>query len=147
MSAQRGSVPVPFHPTGDAPPATLVRRFGAGLVDVLLLAAASAVGLLGDRRALTAVAGLLVLVLVVVQWLLHGRLGWTVGRRVTGIRTLDVETRRPIGAARVLLRGLVLAAGLLALGVGLLLVLVSPLFDRTGRNRGWHDLAARDEVL
>ena len=37
--------------------------------------------------------------------------------------------------------------GVLALGVGLLVVLVSPSFDRTGRRRGWHDLAARDEVL
>lgn len=131
----------------EAPPATLGRRFAAGLIDGVLLVAVLTLGLLADERLLVVAAAALALVVVVVQWVLHGRLGWTVGRRATGIRTLDVETRRPIGMARVLLRGLVVAAGLLALGVGVLLVLVSPTFDRTGRRRGWHDLAAGDEVL
>ncbi|MET0789328.1 MAG: FHA domain-containing protein [Cellulomonas sp.] len=143
MSAHPG----PYDVADEAPPAGLGRRFAAGLLDVLLLAAVLAVGLLGDERILTVVAGVVAVVVVAVQWALHGRLGWTVGRRAAGIRTLDVETRRPIGQARVLVRGLVVVAGLLALGVGVLVVLLSPLFDRTGRLRGWHDLAARDEVL
>ena len=88
-----------------------------------------------------------VLVVSVVQWVAHGRSGWTVGRRAVGIRTLDVESRTPIGLLRVLVRTAVLAAGVLAFGVGLLVVLASPTFDRTGRRRGWQDLAARDEVL
>ncbi|MGY4642924.1 RDD family protein [Cellulomonas sp. URHB0016] len=94
------------------------------------------------------VAGtVLVSTVLVVQWLTLGRSGWTVGRLFTGLRTLDVETRRPIGLARALVRGLVLVAGALACVLGLPLVLASPLLDRTGRRRGWLDLAAQDEVL
>ncbi|WP_448629164.1 FHA domain-containing protein [Cellulomonas soli] len=73
--------------------------------------------------------------------------GWTLGRRVVGVRTLDAEDRTPIGAGRVLVRGVVVAAGGLVLGVGALVVLLSPLFDRSGRLRGWHDQAAGAEVL
>ena len=88
------------------------------------------------------------LVVSVVQWVAHGRSGWTVGRRAVGIRTLDVESRTPIGMLRVLrAHRRASRAGVLAFGVGLLVVLASPAFDRTGRRRGWQDLAARDEVL
>ncbi|GEA83853.1 MULTISPECIES: RDD family protein [Cellulomonas] len=96
---------------------------------------------------LVVLCGTLSLALVVLQWVLHGRLGWTVGRRALGVRTLDARTHRPIGLARVLLRGLVVAAGTLVAGVGQLVVLLSPLFDRSGRKQGWHDLAARAVVL
>jgi len=85
--------------------------------------------------------------LVVLQWVWHGTRGWTLGRLALGLRTVDVETLRPIGLGRVLVRGLVVAAGALVAGVGALVVLISPLFDATGRNRGWHDKAARDEVV
>ena len=96
---------------------------------------------------LALVCGALSLALVVVQWVLHGRLGWTVGRRLVGIRTVDERSRRPIGMARVLLRGLVVAVSALVLVVGQVVVLLSPLFDRSGRNQGWHDRAARAVVL
>jgi hypothetical protein len=135
------------HLDDAAQPASTARRFLAGLVDLFLLAVPVTVALLADQRLLAVAAALLAVVVVLVQWVLHGALGWTVGRRAAGIRTLDVESRLPIGLGRVLLRGLILLAGLLALGVGLLVVLASPLFDRTGRRRGWLDLAARDEVL
>lgn len=95
----------------------------------------------------TAACAAAVLVLVVVQWVLHGRLGWTIGRRLLGVRTVDARSRRPIGMWRVLLRGLVVAAGSLALGVGQVVVLLSPLFDSSGRRQGWHDRAARALVL
>lgn len=88
-----------------------------------------------------------VLVLTLTQWVLHGRFGWTVGRHLLGVRTVDAATRRPLGMGRVLLRGLVVAAGSLVAGVGQLVVLLSPLLDRSGRRQGWHDLAARAVVL
>lgn len=83
----------------------------------------------------------------VAQWVLHGRRGWTLGRRLLGVRTVDVHSRRPVGLLRVLLRELVVAAGALACLVGQVAVLVSPALDRTGRNRGWHDRAVDAEVL
>lgn len=155
--APRSAVPA------DEPPAGLGRRFVGGLLDGVLAFAlggwlllpwwlstvrAATTGEQPPAPGAAAVVGLVaVAVVVLAQWVLHGRTGATAGRFAVGIRTLDVETRAPIGVLRVLLRGLVVAAGALACGVGQLVVLLSPLLDRTGRRRGWHDLAARDEVL
>ncbi|WP_273654344.1 RDD family protein [Cellulomonas fimi] len=147
----------------DEPPAGLGRRFLAGAVDVavavalggwlvlpwwLATARAAATGEQPPAAGAGVVVGIAVMAIVgAVQWVVHGRTGATLGRYALGIRTLDVETRRPIGVGRVLVRSLVVAAGALVLGVGQLVVLLSPLLDRTGRRRGWHDLVARDEVL
>lgn len=131
--------------------ASLGRRFAGFLLDGLAVCVAAVPLLVGTTMGggtvLVVVGSALVAALVVLQWVWHGRLGWTLGRLVLGTRTADVETLRPIGLLRVLLRGLVVAAGALAFGVGQLVVLASPAFDRTGRNRGWHDRAARDEVV
>jgi uncharacterized RDD family membrane protein YckC len=88
----------------------------------------------------------LLLVQALVQWWTHGTLGWTLGRRVLHLRTVDARTGRPLGLGRVLLRGLVVAAGSVVL-VGSFVVLASPLLDRTGRNRGWHDRVVGGEVV
>ena len=146
-----------------APPSTMGRRFVAILLDVLVWVAVGGwlvvAGVIGWARAepstpasqdalgLMTVGLALSAALVLVQWLLHARFGWTIGRLAMGIRTLDVETRLPIGAARIFVRSVVVAAGFLVALVGGVVVLVSPLFDRTRRNRGWHDRAAGDEVL
>lgn len=162
----RAGAPSPGVDVTDAP-AGLGRRFLAVALDqaaVGLLAAPFTVELV--RRALAtaaaqdpaavaaspvrplALVGLaLAAVVTLVQWVLHGRYGWTLGRRLLGVRTVDVHSRRPIGVLRVLLRGLVVAAGTLACLVGQVAVLVSPALDRTGRNRGWHDRAVDAEVL
>jgi len=133
---------------------SLGRRFLGWLVDGVLVALAATPLALAEvaapdtaRAGLAALGAVLVLVVVVGQWVAHGLLGWTVGRLVLRMRTVDVDTLRPIGMLRVLLRGFVVAAGSLVLGIGQLVVLASPAFDRTGRNRGWHDRAARDEVV
>ncbi|MDC7121069.1 RDD family protein [Cellulomonas fimi] len=159
----------PLHPPfrsampADEPPAGLGRRFLAGAIDAaaavalggwlvlpwwLATARAAATGEQPPAAGAGVAVGLAVMLIVAAaQWVLHGRTGATLGRFALGIRTLDVETRRPIGVGRVLVRGLVVAAGALVLGVGQVVVLLSPLLDRTGRRRGWHDLVARDEVL
>ena len=141
----------PYSAGEDSTPATMGRRLSAGLLDLVLVlvlgGAVLVLGLVRGSDALVLVGSAAVLVVSVVQWVAHGRSGWTVGRRAVGIRTLDVESRTPIGLLRVLVRTAVIAAGVLAFGVGLLVVLASPAFDRTGRRRGWQDLAARDEVL
>lgn len=157
------------RPGRAAPPAPLGRRAAAYVVDCLvtslvgglLVLAGIAPALPGGDGSATAqdaagghADGTLVLtglgvvgVIALVQWGLHGTLGWTVGRRLLGLRTVDIDTGRPIGLGRVLVRGLVVAAGLLGFGVGQLLVLASPLFDESDRRRGWHDRAVRSEVV
>ncbi|MBB2921417.1 RDD family protein [Cellulomonas cellasea] len=144
-------------------PASLGRRAAAFLLDqavalvlgggVVLAVALRTVRDLGADPAATPTApGLLLgawallLVQALVQWWTHGTLGWTLGRRLLGLRTVDARTGRPLGLARVLLRGLVVAAGSVVV-VGSLVVLASPLLDRTGRGRGWHDRVAGGEVV
>lgn len=148
----------------DDGPAGLGRRLVAVLVDQLVvLVLGGAVVVVAVLRAAAAArdggtavpvpvpllvtATVLALAVTVAQWLVHGRRGWTLGRRLLGVRTVDVHSRRPIGPGRVLVRGLVVAAGVLACGVGQYVVLLSPLLDRTGRRRGWHDRAVGAEVL
>ena len=83
----------------------------------------------------------------VFQWWAQGERGWTVGKYLLSLRTVDVRSGRPVGMRRIFVRGLVVGAGTLVLGVGQLVVLASPLWDRSGRNRGWHDRSAGDEVV
>jgi hypothetical protein len=85
--------------------------------------------------------------LALVQWWAQGSRGWTIGKLMLGLRTVDARSGRPVGMGRIFARSLVIVLGALALGVGQLVVLASPLWDRTGRNRGWHDRAAGDEVV
>jgi len=85
--------------------------------------------------------------LAVFQWWAQGARGWTVGKYLLGLRTVDARSGRPVGMPRIFVRGLVVGAGTLVLGVGQLVVLASPLWDRSGRNRGWHDRSAGDEVV
>lgn len=78
------------------------------------------------------------LLFLLVQLLLHGSKGVTLGKAVTGLRSVNVRTLEKPGIGRVFLRALLVwAAGLLPFGS--VVVLASPLFDKTGRRRGWHD--------
>jgi uncharacterized RDD family membrane protein YckC len=156
-------VNAPYARADAAPPASMGRRLAAALLDVLVWLVVAGwlivVGVVRWARAepstpasddalrLLTVGMVLTGVLVLTQWLLHGRYGWTPGRLATGVRTLDVETRRPVGVARIFVRTVVVLAGAAIVLVGALVVLASPFFDRTRRNRGWHDRAAGDEVL
>lgn len=89
---------------------------------------------------MAAVSVVFSLVYCVVQLVMHGLRGMTIGKAITGIRTVDVRTLERPGFGRVLLRSLILLAASL---VPLLLpvFLASPLFDAARRGRGWHDRA------
>ncbi|MCL2090644.1 MAG: RDD family protein [Micrococcales bacterium] len=84
---------------------------------------------------------------VLVQLVLQARRGWTVGQWAVGLRLVDHETGEPVGIDRALLRALVVAVGSLAFVVGGLVVLASPLFDKSGRRRGWHDEVIDADVI
>jgi uncharacterized RDD family membrane protein YckC len=84
----------------------------------------------------------LTLALVIVQWSLHAVKGLTIGKKVTGIRTVDVRTLGRAGFLRLLLRWLIVAAAGLVPVIGSLLFLLSPAFDPQRRGRGWHDKAS-----
>ena len=83
----------------------------------------------------------LTLVLSVMQLVLHGRSGLTIGKGITRIRTVNVRTLERPGVGWVLLRYLLLCASNIVPVFGLILLLVSPTFDPQRRGRGLHDRA------
>lgn len=92
---------------------------------------------------LSAISAALMLVCAVVQWLLHGMRGTTIGKAVTGIRSVNVRTLERPGIGAVLLRFLIVGASGILPGIGPAVVLLSSTFDTEQRGRGWHDRATR----
>ncbi|MFC7432246.1 MULTISPECIES: RDD family protein [unclassified Agrococcus] len=89
-----------------------------------------------------AVSVVLTLAFTIVQLVLHGKKGVTLGKALTGLRTVNVATLSSPGFGRALLRGVVLSASSIVPIVGPALFLCSPLLDRQ-RRRGWLDLVGR----
>jgi len=79
----------------------------------------------------------------VVQLVMHGRKGVTIGKRMMGIRTVNVKTLQRPGFWRMALRMLVLSASAVVV-IGPVLFLTSPLFDPQKRGRGWHDMVGQN---
>ena len=86
----------------------------------------------------------LMFVYTLVQLILHGLKGVTLGKAACGIRTVNVRTLEKPGFWRgAVVRYLILAASFVVPAVGPLLVIaLSPLFDPERRGRGWPDRAA-----
>ncbi|MCK2035554.1 RDD family protein [Microbacterium sp. SSW1-49] len=86
----------------------------------------------------------LMIAYIVVQLVLHGRKGITLGKAVCGIRSINVRTLERPGFWRgAVVRYLVACASFLIPVIGpALVVALSPLFDIERRGRGWLDLAA-----
>ncbi|MFJ4253645.1 RDD family protein [Microbacterium sp. NPDC090003] len=91
-----------------------------------------------------AVSQVLTLAYVIVQLVLHGRKGVTLGKAVCGIRSVNVRTlERPKFWRGAVVRYLLAYASLIVPVIGPVLVIaLSPLFDIERRGRGWLDLAA-----
>ena len=90
---------------------------------------------------MAAVTVFLTLVLSVLQLVLHGRSGRTIGKAIVGIRTVNVRTLERPGVGWVLLRYLLMCASNLIPLLGPVFLLVSPTFDPERRRRGLHDKA------
>lgn len=120
--------------TSAEPDASLGRRFLALLIDWFIAlgitAAVTQTPLYGQNKAAEWVP---LLVFFVMVSLLNGLLGFTIGKRVTGLRLINRDGR-PVG----LLRGMLRTA---------LLCLVIPALIMTEDKRGLHDLAAGSKVV
>lgn len=92
---------------------------------------------------LMALASLASFALVLTQVWLEGSQGSTIGKRLLKIRTVDATSARPVGFGRAFLRQLI--KGILSAVLPLLAL--SPLWDKTGRLRAWHDSIADTVVL
>ncbi|MGW6228326.1 RDD family protein, partial [Cellulosimicrobium cellulans] len=117
---------------------------GAPLGSVQVVTQDEAAALIGKMLVVYVVAGVLALAWWVGVWFWEGSTGKTLGNLLTGIRTVDAGTREPIGFGRAALRWIIV--GVVPAG-GILVVLLSPGFDSSGRSQGWHDKAGRSLVL
>ncbi|PJJ73268.1 putative RDD family membrane protein YckC [Diaminobutyricimonas aerilata] len=82
----------------------------------------------------------LIVVYVLVQLIVHGLRGVTAGKAIVGIRSVNARTFEKPGFWRMVLRAFVVgAASVIVPLIGALVFLLSPLWDRERRGRGWHD--------
>jgi uncharacterized RDD family membrane protein YckC len=89
---------------------------------------------------LFAVGEFLISAYYIVQLLLHGFRGITIGKAICGIRSVRVTTFARPGFWRVVLRAVVFYAGCVIVPVlGAIPFLLSPLWDYERRGRGWLD--------
>ncbi|HYQ77302.1 RDD family protein [Cellulomonas sp.] len=138
--------PAVLHPAfGDATPAGPGRRVLAYALDAVAVGAVAG-GLLAWTGSWL-LAALVVVELAVGLLVWEAHTGRTLGNTVLGLRTAREETPYSVGPARGFLRGLVLAAGHAAAGLGQWLVVASGAFDRTGRAQAWHDRVGRAVVV
>jgi len=117
--------------------------------NLVLLSAADPAGLLARKDLIWILLPLIVsyalmLIYTIVQLILHGLKGVTLGKAVAGIRTVNVRTLEKPGFWRgAVVRYLILAVSFLVPLIGPLLVIaLSPLFDAERRGRGWPDRVA-----
>lgn len=92
---------------------------------------------------MAAISFALSLAYCIVQLVMHGRKGVTIGKRMMGIRTVNVKTLHRPGFWRMALRMLVLSASAVVV-IGPVLFLISPFFDPQKRGRGWHDMVGQN---
>ncbi|KJQ53305.1 RDD family protein [Microbacterium sp. SA39] len=92
---------------------------------------------------MASVSTLLSLIFLIVQLLLHGLKGRTIGKGLTGLRSVDVRTLERPRVGAVLLRFLIVVAAGIVPVLGPAVILASPTFDPEGRGRGLHDKATK----
>lgn len=138
--------PAVLHPAfGAAVPAGPGRRVLAYAIDAVAVGAVAGGVLAGTGSLLLVALTVVELAVGLVVWEAHT--GRTLGNSLLGLRTAREETPYSVGPARAALRGLVLAAGHAAAGLGQWLVVASGAFDRTGRAQAWHDRVGRAVVV
>jgi uncharacterized RDD family membrane protein YckC len=82
----------------------------------------------------------LVTIFLLVQLILHGRRGITVGKAAVGLRSVNAATFAKPGFWRMVLRAIVFAAAFTIVPyLGAVPFLLSPLWDSERRGRGWLD--------
>ncbi|AWB90023.1 hypothetical protein C2138_11140 [Salinibacterium hongtaonis] len=83
---------------------------------------------------------LLLMIFLLVQLILHGRRGITVGKAIVGLRSVNVVRFTKPGFWRMFMRGVIFWASLTIVPIlGAVPFLLSPLWDPQKRGRGWLD--------
>ena len=94
-----------------------------------------------------AVFGVLIIAGLLYEWLMTGLLGATLGKMAVGIRVAKADTGQKPGLGSAFIRWIIPVVGGFACGIGQLVVYLSPFWDKSGRQMGWHDKAASTMVV
>jgi uncharacterized RDD family membrane protein YckC len=153
-------------------PAPLSRRAIAFVIDLaivvvmaipVIIALVSIAGQLNDSTSPTELFGqsgivfnlvllalgeLLINVAIIVQLILHGRKGFTVGKALVGIRSVNVARFDRPGFWWMVLRGLVFQFSVVVVPLlGAVVMVASPLWDPQKRGRGWLDAVGQNWLI
>jgi uncharacterized RDD family membrane protein YckC len=104
-------------------------------------ASGSIVASMGAVFGILAIAGLLY------EWLMTGLAGATLGKMAVGIRVVKADTGQKPGLGAAFIRWIIPVVGSFACGIGQLVVYLSPFWDKSGRQQGWHDKASSTMVV
>ncbi|MFF4251203.1 RDD family protein [Streptomyces sp. NPDC001663] len=167
----------PGFPGGPGPRvASMGRRFGARVIDGLILGViygvlafagiAGAVNSVNDcdpnaadyttcvnnassdfAAKFGAIFGALAILSLLYEWLMTGLVGATLGKMAVGLRVVKADTGQKPGLGSAFIRWIIPVVGSFACGIGQLVVYLSPFWDKSGRQQGWHDKAASTMVV
>ncbi len=163
--AFNGMVELPF--LGTVQVATMGRRLAARLLDSIVVSLvmviamfaglAGALGMHGTAEDGVSPAGGFGLVFgtmaifsgfaLLYEWLMIAFLGQTLGKMALGLRVVRERDGQVPGLGSGFGRFVIPIVGMFLCYIGAILVYLSPFFDSTGRNRGWHDRAAGTIVI
>lgn len=153
------------YPGGAGTPASMGKRLGARLLDiviigipmtvlyVVLIVPAFMAAANGDAPGAYPTGGMIMFYLI----LLIASIGYeagmiatrgaTLGKQLLGIKVVDEATGNIPGWGPAILRWLIPTLGGFVCGIGTWVVYLSPFFDATRRNQGWHDKVAKTLVI
>lgn len=165
------------YPGGPVPNvASMGRRFGARVIDGLIIGVVYIVltfaGIAGAANSVKncdpnaadyntcinnasagfvtkfgAVFGIIIVASLLYEVLMIGLLGATLGKMAVGLRVVKADTGQKPGVGSAFIRWVIPQVGSLLCGIGALLVYLSPFWDKSGRQQGWHDKAASTMVI
>ena len=124
------------------------KQCAASLIDVCCVVLGTVVAMMLSRNPVVCVMIAVEMVLVFAVW--EAVRGETPGKVALGVRTVRVECQRdhrngilPAGLSRAFVKYLVLLASSMVFGIGLLIMICSPMFSRSELRQGWADKIAR----
>ena len=143
-----------------SPPARLDERLAALVIDLILenlILALGVLSFLSGALSANPAPGIFFGVLLSLFWIalliyqvgLTATRGQTIGKSALRLKVLSVTTTpgSPIGWPRAIGRFLVLRLVSSIAVIGFIAIYLSPLWDSSGRNRGWHDRIVGSEVF
>ncbi|GAA2241666.1 hypothetical protein GCM10010145_04650 [Streptomyces ruber] len=167
----------PGYPGGPGPRvASMGRRFGARVIDSLIIGVIYSVfafaGIAGSLSTVSdcdpyaadyeacvndasgsfvsafgAIFGVLAICSLLYEWLMVGLVGATLGKLAVGLRVVKADTGQKPGLGSSFIRYIIPIVGSFVCGIGQLIVYLSPFWDKSGRQQGWHDKAAGTMVV